>query len=160
MIQLLVHLVFHPHSQKARRVAHSLHEALNDDPAVPGLRVPTRFTIEDGTELPPINGDYFDRADNVFVLVLADDYLNIEYDKNIPSGRQDWGPWLGNLYEACQQNSKHRRFVPFQLASSAWPLDPKLEQVSFARIFDIESDSQTEWMKQRLLIELIRFPQK
>jgi hypothetical protein len=156
MIPLLVHLVFHPHSQSGRQIAESLHAALNEDPAVPGLRIPTRFTLEDGTGLPPVNGDYFSQADRVFVLVLADDYLNAEYDRPLPAGRQDWGPWLGDLYEACKQHPQ-RRFVPFQLSASAWPLDTKLERVSFARVFDVAAEHQDEWMQQRLLIELIRF---
>jgi len=158
MIPLLVHLVFHPQSTQARQIAESLHEALNKDPAVPGLRVPTRFTIEDETDLPPVNGNYFDQAERVFVLALADDYINVEYDRTMPSKRQDWGPWLGDLYETCKDHH-HRRFVPFQLSPSAWPINPRLERVSFARIFDVAAEQQSEWMKQRLLIELIRFLQ-
>jgi TIR domain len=156
MVPLLVHLVFHPQSAGARKQAECLHRALNEDPAVPGLRIPTRFTPEDGTYLPPVGSHYFNQAERVFVLVLADDSLNAEYDKALPFGRHDWGPWIGELFEACSQNP-NRRFVPFQLSKSAWPLDPKLKRVSFARICDVELEKQEEWIKQRLLIELIRF---
>lgn len=156
MAPLLVHLVFHPQSANARKQAECLHRALNEDPAVPGLRIPTWFTPEDGTYLPPVGSHYFDRAEQVFVLVLADDYLNAEYDRVLPPERQDWGPWIGELFEACSQNPNHR-FVPFQLSQSAWPLDPKLNGVNFARVYDVEPEKQEEWMKQRLLIELIRF---
>ncbi len=156
MVPLLVHLVFHPQSTIARKHAECLHQALNEDPAVPGLRIPTRFTPEDGTHLPPVGSHYFGQAERVFVLVLADDFLNAEYEKVLPSRRQDWGPWISDLFEACSQ-SPNRRFVPFQLSSSAWPLDKKLERVSFARVYDVEPKKQEEWMKQRLLIELIRF---
>lgn len=158
MIPLLVHIVFHPQSTQTRQIAESLHEALNKDTAVPGLRIPTRFTIEDETGLPPVDGNYFDQAERVFVLVLADKHITAEYDRTMPSERQDWGSWLGELYETCKDHPQ-RRFVPFQLCRSAWPIDPLLKQVSFARIFDVSSKQQSEWMKQRLLIELIRFLQ-
>lgn len=156
MVPLLVHLVFHPHSTVAREHAECLHQTLNEDPSVPGLRIPTRFTPEDETSLPPVGCHYFDQAERVFVIVLADDFLNAEYDKALPPGRQDWGPWIADLSEACSQ-TPDRRFVPFQLSSSAWPLDKKLERISFARVYDVEPEKQEEWMKQRLLIELIRF---
>ena len=43
---LLVHLVFHPESNLARELAKNIHLALNDDPIVQGLRIPTVFCRE------------------------------------------------------------------------------------------------------------------
>src|SRR5260221_8531220 len=49
----LVHLIFHPASDKARSAALALHKALNSDSALPGLAVPTALLPEDGSGLPP-----------------------------------------------------------------------------------------------------------
>jgi len=48
----LVHLIFHPASDKARNAALALHKALNSDSALPGLAVPTALLPEDGSGLP------------------------------------------------------------------------------------------------------------
>lgn len=40
-VPLLVHLVFHPASGEARKLALAIYRALNNDPNLPGLRVPT-----------------------------------------------------------------------------------------------------------------------
>ncbi len=158
MVPLLVHLVFHPKSQSARELADRIHEALNSDPVVPGLNVPTRFTPEDGTTLPPTESGYFDDAEKVFVAVLADDYLAAPYAENLPSGRQNWGEWIGGLHERCLETGKGR-CVPFQLSEYAWPLDERLGNVSFARVWTVAEEQQEDWVRQRLVIELIRFLQ-
>ena len=58
---LLIHLMFHPASAQARALATKLHAALNNDPALPGLRVPTVLLAEDGTNL-PAQGSRFERG--------------------------------------------------------------------------------------------------
>ncbi len=158
MTPFLVHIVFHPQSDAARELARSAHRVLNGDPVVPGLRIPTRFTAEDTTNLPPIGGGCLNDAEKVFVLVLADDKLNIEYKGNLPEGRKDWGAWIADLYEACEQNP-HHRCVPFQLSEFAWPLDDRLRGVNFPRVWRVKEVDRAAWMEQRLVIELVRFLQ-
>jgi hypothetical protein len=156
----LIHLVFHPRSADARAMAREIHQALNQDPAVPGLRIPTRFNqepLEGEPVLPPTGGDWFDEAERVFIAVLADDYLNEEYEDDIPEGRKDWGEWVADLYEACEDDP-NRRCVPFQLTEAAWPLDPRLNGVNFPQVFrQKDLASQLSWLMERLNIELIRF---
>ena len=101
---LLVHLLFHPASSGARALALSVHRALNDDPAVPGLRVPTVIAAEDGTSLPPTRHSLGDAERNV-VVVLADDDMVVEPD--VPPGRQTWAAFVGDLWEQCR-SADHR----------------------------------------------------
>ena len=49
---LLVHLLFHPEFTPARDMAAHLYQALNGDPSVPGLRIPTVYAAENGTGAP------------------------------------------------------------------------------------------------------------
>ena len=71
---LLVHLMFHPASDRARALATTLHRALNNDPALPGLRVPTVLLPEEGSNLPPTHYD-LDEAEISVAVLLADDYM-------------------------------------------------------------------------------------
>jgi len=84
---LLVHLFFHPESSPARDLALHLFRALNDDAAVPGLRLPTVFGAEDGTGFPPVQHD-LDEAERSVVVVLADDNMVVE--PTVAPGRQTW----------------------------------------------------------------------
>jgi hypothetical protein len=43
---LLVQFAYHTSSDEAELLAECLHSALNDDPSVPGLRIPTLFMPE------------------------------------------------------------------------------------------------------------------
>ena len=152
---VLVHLVFHPQSNKARALARSIHRTLNDDPAVPGLHVPTAFPAEDGTGLPPVH-DRFDEAERVFVAVLADDDLALEPDAPPPADRTTWSEYVADLWEACQGNP-NRRCVPFQLSEYAWPLNDRLAGVSFPRAFAVADEDRARWVQSRLVVELVRF---
>jgi hypothetical protein len=96
MTPLLVHVVFHPRSAAAREAAVHLHRALNDDPAVPGLRVPTVFVPEDGSGLPPASLALDEAARSVVVL-LADDTMAVEED--VPAARRNWSAFAGDLWE-------------------------------------------------------------
>ena len=68
---LLVPIVFHPKSSSMRALALQLHRALNDDPVVPGLRIPTQFCAENGTGKPAAALD-LDQAACSFVVPLID----------------------------------------------------------------------------------------
>jgi hypothetical protein len=151
----LVHLSFHPASESARRLARHLYGALNDDPALPGLRVPTVTVREDGTGLPPQMHD-LDEAERNVVVALLDEYMVLEGE--IPEGRQTWASWVGDLWAACQ-GQPSRRFLPIQLAADAWPLDPRLGETSFVRALDQPDETRFAWTARRLIVELCRFLQ-
>ncbi|NOK15824.1 TIR domain-containing protein [Corallococcus carmarthensis] len=150
---LLVHFVFHPASNEARALAVELHRALNDDPALPGLRVPTVLVAEDGTGHPPLQ-HALDEAQNSIVVVLADDDLNSEPD-TLPLGRQLWSTFIGDLWERCC-DGRHR-FLPVQLTKHAWPLDPRLEETSFHKAFLQPQAERTAWTTRIVVVELVRF---
>jgi hypothetical protein len=77
---LLVQFEFHPASMEAAAAAAYLHEVLNADPAVPGLRIPTCLTPNDGSGAPP-EPAVATEADRVLVVSLADDYLAVAASK-------------------------------------------------------------------------------
>jgi SLOG cluster2/TIR domain len=149
---LLVHLLFHPESSPARDLALHLFRALNDDPAVPGLRLPTVFAAEDGTGFPPVQHD-LDEAERSVVVVLADDNMVVEPDP--APGRQTWGAFVGDLWERCRASA--HRFIPFQLSDNAWPLDPRLDKTSFIRALQPDHDARKASTARALVVELCRF---
>jgi hypothetical protein len=146
---LLVHLLFHPDSQPALALAQHIHRQLNDDVVVPGLRVPTVFLpLDEGNR--PARPLRLDIAQRSFVVPLADDFLCIN---------DDWCAFVGDIWAACE-DSPHR-FVPIQLSASAWPLDDRLREVSFARAYvHPEGDRRNAWVVRRIVIELCRYLQK
>jgi len=148
---LLVHLIFHPGSQDARALARTIHQALNANPAVPGLRVPTVFCPTDGVS-PPAAYD-LDEAERDFVVVLAD--ANV-VDRDSGPGRT-WSSFIGDLWEGCEASNR-RRFFPVQLDADAWGFDDRLDGTNFVRAF-AQADPKTrdELVVRRLFIELCRF---
>ena len=150
---LLVQLIFHPASVSARALALEVHRALNDDPVVPGLRVPTVIAVEDGTNLPPTRYD-LEESERSVVLVFADDEMAIEPPR-LPEGRQTWAQFVGDLWERCQ-GSRHR-FIPVQVSECAWPLDPRLEETSFLRVFLQPEATRGAWTTRAIVVELCRF---
>ena len=76
---ILVHFVVHPKSAESLSLARAVHIALNEDPGVPGLRVPTVFCHE-GRDHAPILPD-LDEADRDFFVPLCDAKL---------CGAEDW----------------------------------------------------------------------
>lgn len=143
---LLVHLLFHPESAPARELARTIHQQLNEDVILPGLRVPTVFCpVADGSR-PPARCR-LDHAQRSFVVLLADNQLSID---------DDWCQFVANVWESCQ-GSPHR-CVPVQLEKHAWPLDNRLKGVSFARAFmQPDAESRTAFTVRRVVIELCRY---
>lgn len=143
---LLVHLLFHPESAPARELARTIHQQLNEDAILPGLRVPTVFCpVADGSR-PPARCR-LDQAQRSFVVPLADNRLSID---------DDWCRFVANVWESCQ-GSPHR-CVPVQLEKHAWPLDNRLKGVSFARAFmQPDAESRTAFTVRRVVIELCRY---
>jgi hypothetical protein len=147
---LLVHIIFHPSSVDAHGLARALHQALNGDPAVPGLRVPTVFCPTDGIS-PPVEYDYLDDAERSFVVVLADEYM---VDRDSAQERK-WSTFIGDLWQACQ-GSPHR-FFPVQLHKAAWSFDDRLSGTSFLRAFEnADESSRNDLVVRRLVTELCR----
>lgn len=67
-LPLLVQFEYHTAAKEAADLA-GLHRALNDDPAVPGLRIPTLFLPNDGTDRVP-EPRLAVEAERVLVVVL------------------------------------------------------------------------------------------
>jgi hypothetical protein len=142
---LLVQLLFHPESAEARRLAKFIHHHLNDDLVVPGLRIPTVFSPFDESAQ-PLADHGLDFAEHTFVAVLADDQL-VTAD--------EWTSHAADVWSACRHSA--HRCVPVQLSPNAWPLDDRLNQVSFIKAF-LQTDEQRDaFVVRRLAVELCRF---
>ena len=146
---LILHIIFHPASAEARGLARTIHKALNADPAVPGLRVPTVFCPTDGIS-PPASYD-LGEAERSLVLVLADAHV-VDGD----SGQErTWSRFIGDLWAACQ-GTPHR-FLPVQLHPAAWGFDERLTGTNFIRAFaEPDKESRDALVVRRLVIELCR----
>jgi len=148
---LLVHVIFHPASEEARGLARTIHKALNADPAMPGLRVPTVYCPTDGV-LPPATYD-LDQAERDFVVVLADAWV---VDGGSGPART-WSGFIGDLWEGCEA-SKRCRFFPVQLDDTAWGFEPRIEGTNFVRAFaEPDPQGRADLVVRRLVIELCRF---
>ena len=150
---LLVHLIFHPQSDSARELAMTVYQSLNDDSALPGLRIPTVFACEDGTEFPPVQINLAEAERSVFV-VLIDDKMVIE-PATVPTGRKIWSEFVGDLH-AEVKDGKHR-FIPVQLSESGFPLDERLAGTSFLRGHLQNKEELSGWLCRVLLVEISRF---
>src|SRR4051794_29638019 len=127
---LLVQFIYHPHSAEAAAFADRLHSALNDDPAVPGLRIPTCFVPDDGSVTPPapvLPGE----AERVVVVLLADDHLAANARR--PTAGGTWADYIVGLRALCDDGSDSHRFVPVQLSEHGWPIDKRLDNLNFLR---------------------------
>lgn len=146
---LILHIIFHPASAEARGLARAIHKALNADPAVPGLRVPTVFCPTDGIS-PPASYD-LGEAERSLVLVLADAHV-VDAD----SGQErTWSRFIGDLWAACQ-GTPHR-FLPVQLHPAAWGFEERLTGTNFIRAFaEPDKESRDAQVVRRLVIELCR----
>ena len=143
---LLVHLVFHPESASARALAKQIHVALNVDPVVQGLRIPTLFCRENSAHLPPAD-QQLDQAEHSFVVPLADTDMNLS---------DEWCEFVATLWESCD-GTKHR-CTPVQISEDAWPLSPeRLGTVNFVRAFAEPDASRSAFVVRRIVIELCRF---
>ena len=143
---LLVHLVFHPESNLARELAKNIHLALNDDPVVQGLRIPTVFCKEVDSLLPPTD-QQLDQAQRSFVVPLADTDMNLS---------EDWCEFVADLWQSCEASI--HRCVPVQLTEDAWPLSPeRLGTVNFVRAFAEPQQTRSAFIIRRIIIELYRY---
>lgn len=150
-IPITVQVEYHPASVEAAKVADYLYSVLNDDPAVPGLRIPTYYTPVDGTTEPP-EPRLASEAKRVAVVLLADDHLAAEARKPTKSG-ESWGDYCVRLRELC--NTTNNRFMPVQLTEYGWPIDPRLEDTNFLRAWDIKDANERQRFIARRLVHLL-----
>ena len=152
-VPLLVHFVYHPASPDAADLALRLHAHLNDDPAVPGLRIPTLFVPDDKTGAPPTEEVLPSEADRVAVVLLADDYLVANAWESYPNGRR-WCDYVVSLSAACAGTRRHV-FFPVQLSEAAWPIDPRLAGLNFLRASSIGDNAHRESFVARRLVHAL-----
>ena len=145
----LVHLIFHPGSDKARSVALTLHKALNSDSALPGLVVPTTLLAEDESKLPPTQHD-LNQAERSAAIVLIDDDMVI--DERSPPGRLSWPDFVASIFKSCADGGC--RFLPVQLSESAWPLHDDLKSINFIRAV---TPPDLAGLERRIVVELCRY---
>lgn len=149
---LLVQFEFHPASADATAMAESLHAVINDDAAVPGLRIPTSFTPDDYTFMPP-EPQLSEEAERVMVVLLADDDL-VNHARDGRTGDITWGDYAVRLRQLCDASPSHR-FLPVSLSSFAWPVDVRLNDLSFVRAFDEPDDEERKKLVARRMLHLL-----
>ena len=149
---LMVQFVHHPGSKEAEDVAEYLHSILNDDPAVPGLRIPTCFIPDDDTQEPP-ESELADEADRVFVVLLADDYLAANAKQATESGIT-WSDFVLRLRQLCDESPMHR-FMPIQLTENGYPIDSRLNDLNFLRAWAIDNPEERQKFMARRLVHLL-----
>lgn len=130
-LPLLVHFFFHPGSARTPALAQRLHLALNDDPIVRGLQIPTTYCPHDQDYGPPA-AQLLDEAGRNVIVVLADDKLNTY---------NDWCDFIAQTAEAVAEPSG--RLLPIQLDEAAWPMDNRLSDLSFSRTTGIDQEGAT-----------------
>ena len=143
---LLVHLLFHPESAFSRELARHVHCQLNGDVIMPGLRIPTVFCPTGDDNCPPENLR-LDFAERNFFVVLADDRLSID---------EAWCHFVADIWANAQPSGV--RFLPIQLSETAWPLDPRLDGVAFAKAYLEAADgARRAFVVRRIVVELCRY---
>lgn len=151
-VPLLVQFVYHPSSGVAESTAEYLHRSLNDDAAVPGLRIPTCFIANDGTLTPP-DPQLATEAERITVVLLADDHLAANARR--PAGAPTtWADYTVRLRALCEESPSHR-FLPVQLTEHAWPVDPRLDDLNFLRAWAIDGEEQRLKFIARRLVHLL-----
>jgi hypothetical protein len=151
---LMVQFVYHPSSKESADIAEYLHSVLNDDPAVPGLRVPTCFIPDDTTLVPP-EPELATEADRVFVVFLADDHF-AAYAQRVTENGKTWGDFAVRLRQLCDESPMHR-FMPIQITENGWPIDPRLNDLNFLRSWTIDTfEEQKKFIARRLVHMLTR----
>jgi len=149
---LLVQFEFHPASAEAAAMAEYLRDVINDDAAVPGLRIPTSFTPDDYSFMPP-EPQLSEEADRVLVVLLADDQL-VNHARSGRDGGITWGDYAVKLRELCDESPNHR-FLPVSLSSFAWPVDARLNNLNFLRAFDEPDDEERKKLVARRMLHLL-----
>lgn len=149
---VLVQFEFHPASADAAAMAEYLRTVINDDAAVPGLRIPTSFTPDDYSFMPP-EPRLSEEADRVLVVLLADDQL-VAHARTGRSGGITWGDYAVKLRQLCDSSLNHR-LLPVSLSTFAWPIDTRLKDLNFLRAFDEPDEDQRKKLVARRMLHLL-----
>lgn len=150
-LPLLVQFEYHTGAEETAALAEHLHTALNDDPAVPGLRIPTLFIPHDGTDGVP-EPKLAVEAERVIVVLLADDHLAAHAHRPSSTGRT-WADYVVHLRELCDTGGSYR-FMPVQLSQHAWPIDARLEDLNFLRAWAIDDEDVRRRFIARRIVQL------
>ena len=151
---LLVQIEYYTGSKEADDTAKWLYHKFNDDPAVPGIRIPIFFTPNDGRLEPP-EPYIATEADRVVVVLLADDHL-VANSRNVSKMGTTWADYAVRLRQICEASSETCTFVPVQLTKNAYPIDKRLEGLSFLRAWDLGISESRKFVARRLTNLLIR----
>jgi hypothetical protein len=151
---LLIQIEYHIGSKEADETAKWLYHKFNDDPAVPGIRIPIYFTPNDGRLEPP-EPRIATEADRVIVVLLADDCLAAHAHDATKRGLT-WADYAVHLHQLCEESPETCRFVPVQLTNNAYPIDNRLEDLSFLRAWNLELNENRKFIARRLMNLLIR----
>jgi hypothetical protein len=149
---LLVQFEFHPASAEAAAMAEYLHDIINDDEAALGLRIPTIFTPDDYSLMPP-DPRLSEEADRVLVVLLADNQL-ANYARAGREGGITWGDYVVKLRDLCDASPEHH-FLPVRLSSFAWPIDVRLKNLNFLPAFDEPNDAERKEVVARRMLDLL-----
>jgi hypothetical protein len=130
---LQVHVLFHPHSQSARRLARHLYVLLNGPSTDLGPRIPVRFGQgDDGNGLPTLPGPGIERA---LVVVLVDARMvrsATEADRESADG---WARLVEDLLDRYPTDQPGACSVLLvALDSAAFTLSDRLQRISFVRL--------------------------
>jgi hypothetical protein len=149
---LVVQFEFHPASAEAAAMAEYLRGVINDDAAVPGLRIPTSFTPDDYSSMPP-EPKLSEEADRVLVVLLADDQL-VNHARTGTPGGITWGDYAVKLRQLCEASANHR-LLPVSLSGFAWPIDARLSDLNFLRAFDQPDEEERKKLVARRMLHLL-----
>jgi len=150
---LAVQLEYFVGSNEANEVAEWLQAKFNDDPAVPGIRIPIYFTPNNGSLEPP-EPLIASEAERVMVVLLADDYLAA--NARTPTERgMTWADYVVHLRQLCDGSLKHE-FIPVQLTENGWPIDKRLDDLDILRAWAVESSERCQLIARRIANLLIK----
>lgn len=150
---ILVQFAYHTGADEAESLAEYLHTTLNDDPAVPGLRIPTLLMPRDRMDDVP-EPQLPVEADRVLVVVLADDHLAAHAHRPSKTGRT-WADYIVQLRTLCGDPNVDHRFMPVQLTQHAWPIDTRLEDLNSLRAWAIDNEHERRRFIARHIIQLL-----
>jgi len=149
---LAVQLEYFIRSKEASDTAEWLQTKFNDDPAVPGIRIPIYFTPDDGGLEPP-EPLITNEAERAMVVLLADDYLASNARK--PIGYKTWAEYVVQLRRLCDASPEYK-FIPIQLTENGWPIDKRLDDLNVLRAWAVESSERCQLIARRITDLLIR----